>query len=219
MFGLRKPKKTYQCSICNHEGKTLTSLKNHFKKKHSFENECLFCEESVTNLNTHALKRHISHKFRCGICKEDFATTDTIKMHYINHHSTPENSMFNEIETAFNRRVMTFSCNFPDMGITNLEMIGEHIHHHATELIKHQLRLQHLVRFSIIMIAEFVDQEIQKAYHISCCPSVVPSLKPVFFAQRDRSCSGDTGSKDGSSSRRSNYLRRSCYFGNVRADR
>ena len=82
MFGLRKPKKTYQCSICNHEGKTLTSLKNHFKKKHSFENECLFCEESVNNLNTHALKRHISHIFRCGICKEDFTTTDSIKMHY-----------------------------------------------------------------------------------------------------------------------------------------
>ena len=80
-------------------------------------------------------------------------------MHYIHHHLTPENSIFREIETAFNRRVMTFSCNFPDMGITSVDMIGEHIHHHSTELIKPQLRLQHLVRFSIIMIAEFVKYD------------------------------------------------------------
>ena len=107
----------------------------------------------------HAPKRHISHIFRCGICKEDFTTKDSIKMHYIHHHLTPENSMFREIETAFNRRIMTFSCNFPDMGITSVDMIGEHIHHHSTELIKHQLRLQHLVRFLIIMIVEFVKYE------------------------------------------------------------
>ena len=125
-------------------------LKKHFKKKHSFINECLFCEKPVSNLNTHALKRHISHIFRCGICKEDYTTADSIKTHYIHHHATPENTIFREIETAFNRCVTTFSCNFPDMGITSVEMIGEHIHHHSTELIKHQLSLQHLVRFSII---------------------------------------------------------------------
>ena len=77
--------------------KTLVSLKNHFKKKHAFENECLFCEESVNNLNTHALKRHILYVFKCSICKEDYTTADSIKNHYLHHHATPENNMFKEI--------------------------------------------------------------------------------------------------------------------------
>ena len=45
------------------------------------------------------------------------------------------------------------------MGITSAEMVGEHIHRHTTELIKHQLKLQHILRFSIIMVAEFVKYD------------------------------------------------------------
>ena len=81
-------------------------------KKHAFENEFLFCEESVNNLNSHALKRHISYVFKCSICKEDYTTADSIKNHYLHHHAAPENNMFKEIETAFNRRVTIFFATF-----------------------------------------------------------------------------------------------------------
>lgn len=159
MFGLRKPKKTYVCTICDYEGKTLTSVKNHFKLKHAFENECLFCEELVGNISMHSSKKHIAYSFKCKVCTEKFASEGDIKLHYINRHATPENNQFEEIETAFNRRVSTFSCNFPDMGITNVEMVAEHIHRSSTELIKHQLALKHLLRFSLIMVAEYVKYD------------------------------------------------------------
>ena len=64
-----------------------------------------------------------------------------------------------EIATAFNRRVSKFSCNFPVMGITTVVMIGEHLLRHSTELIKHQLKLQHILRFSFIKVAEFVKYD------------------------------------------------------------
>ena len=131
----------------------------------------MLCEELVNNLSTHALKKHISYSLKCNICKEDYTTAASMKSHYIHHHATPENNMFKEIETAFKRRVSTFSCNFPDMGITSVEMVGEHIHHHSIELIKHQLKLRHTLRFSYIMVAEYdemgkIDDNSVSIFHL-----------------------------------------------------
>ncbi len=159
MFGLRKPKKTYLCTICEHEGKTLASIKHHFNLKHTIEDECLFCEEKISNLNTHAVRKHISYSFKCNRCSDRFTTERDIKHHYIRKHATPVNNDFEEVETAFNRRVSTFSCNFPDKGITSVEMIGKQIQRSSVGLLKHQLNLHHIIRFSIIMVAEYVKYD------------------------------------------------------------
>ena len=159
MFGLKKPKKTYLCRVCDFEGKTLSSIKQHFKQKHTENKECKVCQKEPEHLHRHAVLNHISYLFKCKRCDDQFTTEIDIKQHYIHQHSTPENNEFQEVETAFNRRVSTFSIEFPDKGITNIEMVGKQIFQPSIALIKYQLSLHHIVRFSLIFGVEYVKYD------------------------------------------------------------
>ncbi len=159
MLGFKKSKKMYRCTICEHEGKTLASVKQHFRKNHTFQDECLFCEESTSNLNMHAIRKHIKFSYKCKYCKDTFPSEEDLKQHYIHQHATPINNDFKETETAFNRRVSTFSCDFPEKGVTNIDSVAKRINHSACALIKYQLGLHYVIRFSIILVAEYVKYD------------------------------------------------------------
>ena len=79
-------------------------------------------------------------------------------MHVHTAHSTPVNSSYTEVESAFNRRINTFERKFTSK-VLNLEASFLKIGGSITTLVKYQLQLKHMMRFSVILRARYVKYD------------------------------------------------------------
>ena len=100
-------KKRFICKECRIEMKTLRELRAHFVTEHwKVENpnnidECSICDRRVIRYTSHISRHHIDHILYCKLCSESFTTEKDVTSHMTQRHSTPDNSIFNVVESAF----------------------------------------------------------------------------------------------------------------------
>ena len=66
-------------------------------------------------------------------------------------HAVPRNNAFTEIESAFNRRVQTFERMYNVGEYQTLDQVYINLIPNVTKLIKHQLSIKFILRFSLIL--------------------------------------------------------------------
>ncbi len=159
MSGLRPLKKTYVCTICNEEGKTLASVRRHYRANHWKQDRCTKCSKTFLHPDNHAVRKHINYLYKCSLCSTRFVNENDLKTHYTSTHPIPSNNLFKEIESAFNRRIITFQHEFEYMEIKNLETANLKIQSSAAALVKRQLLLKKMLRFSIIYQGQYVKYD------------------------------------------------------------
>ena len=159
MWGLKRTKKVYICTQCEYESKTLTTMKKHVVNSHFSADHCNICKKDYHHPHNHSAKKHISVFVCCPRCPSRFASENDLSQHFFKKHSVPDANIFAEIESAFNRRICTFQTEFEFMEIKNLEVANLKIHDQATTLIKHQLMVKKMIRFSLIYVSEYVKYD------------------------------------------------------------
>ena len=68
-------------------------------------------------------------------------------------------SIFNVVESAFNRRIQLFETKFANNQFPTLDAAFVHIGGPITRLIKHQLQQKFLLKFAIVLKTKYVKYE------------------------------------------------------------
>ena len=145
--------------------KTLRELRAHFVTEHwKVENpnnidECSICDRRVIRYTSHISRHHIDHILYCKLCSESFTTEKDVTSHMTQRHSTPVNSIFNVVESAFNRRIQLFETKFANNQFLTLDAAFVHIGGPITRLIKHQLQQKFLLKVAIVLKTKYVKYD------------------------------------------------------------
>ncbi|MEO1764353.1 MAG: hypothetical protein AAFR83_20880, partial [Cyanobacteria bacterium J06629_18] len=153
-------KKVFICNVCSNEAKTKVSAIKHYEKKHMNQSKCKICTHNVKSPMYHS-RKHMSTVFKCKFCPNDkyYSTTDLLHQHYTNSHQTPDSNHFSVIDSAFRRRVLTFQSKFKFREVENLDVLKLKVFDDIKSLVRHQLQLKHLMRFSLIVAGEYIKYD------------------------------------------------------------
>ena len=156
-------RKIFLCNMCTSKKfKTRMSAAKHYEKKHysKVKSVCKVCPKSSSTIKNpiYHSKRHITMTYKCRFCPSSrfFPTLITLQEHYTKSHQTPDESLFDLIESAFKKRVLTFQTKFKFQQIQNLEILKLKVFHEIKALLRHQLSLKRLIKFSLVVGAEYV---------------------------------------------------------------
>ena len=163
---IQRPKKRFICKDCPFTAASSVLFRNHFLSVHLKKDlatarrnsNCSVCGLDYLRISTHILKEHSTINFICNRCDEFFDTAINLEVHVHTAHSTPVNSSYTEVESAFNRRINTFERKFTSR-VLNLEASFLKIGGSITTLVKYQLQLKHMLRFSVILRARYVKYD------------------------------------------------------------
>ena len=162
----------YSCSLCvdDDELYSLTNYGYHVRDMHAEEEEeggrkltCVHCSRRFvrTHWLPHYLKYHSRTVHTCLHCPVSFDTRRAVMDHARDQHSVPPDSSFREIESAFRRRVQTFSRTFPRTFLLTVEQTFEETRAEICELILRQLAVKHFIRFSIVVFVQYRQEDAQ----------------------------------------------------------
>ena len=179
MSFIKSVPRTYTCTSCNVQKNSMVTIKKHFREAHWRKGVCKICNIGENSSHVHAAKHHVAVIFKCNLCRQSFDTVKEHSTHISEIHPVPLRNPFLVKETAFKRKLMTFTYKFDDKKITNLELAGHITGEDICALIKHQLTIQKMLRFSIIYVCEYVTYnelgEIEKT-HIAFLRSTMQNV-------------------------------------------
>ena len=160
-------RKTYVCNECDFEDQRLGNIRRHVIERHwnmpineaNTVVQCPLCDEHVRRAQSHISRNHIQIQFNCKRCPEKFRSERQFSNHANDHHNTPPNSPFHEIESAFNRQLQIFHQKFKDGEHLTLESAFVNLGLAITKLIKYQLQLKLMLKFSLIFKAKYAKYD------------------------------------------------------------
>ena len=152
-------RKTYVCNECDFEDQRLGNIRRHVIERHwnmpineaNTVVQCPLCDEHVRRAQSHISRNHIQIQFNCKRCPEKFRSERQFSNHANDHHNTPPNSPFHEIESAFNRQLQIFHQKFKDGEHLTLESAFVNLGLAITKLIKYQLQLKLMLKFHLYL--------------------------------------------------------------------
>ena len=178
----------YSCSLCDDDGDDLYTLADytlHVQDRHGEEEEedeegdggegiqrrrrrrdriaCVHCSRRFVLAHAlgHYMKYHSRTVHMCLHCPDKFNSRRAVMDHARDRHSVPPDSSFREIESAFHRRVQTFSRTFPRLFVLTVEQSFQETRAELGELILRQLAVKHYIRFSIVVFVQYRQEDAQ----------------------------------------------------------
>ena len=162
MDGLSPLKTIFSCTKCNAQGKTFKAIHKHFSSFHWDEKSdtCLVCKKQISvKKSKHIRKKHVKKVYKCSFCINTFHSINEINLHMSVKHSTPENNIFTNIESAFGRNISTFQYRFKEMEIRNFDILKQKVFEQICDLVLHQLKIKKLLRISLVVVPEYVKYD------------------------------------------------------------
>ena len=184
--------KYHDCRECDFRTQTVISLRNHFLSVHlqktlaesREDKQCNFCERDYHRISAHISRYHRIPIFLCRQCEEETDSEVSFRAHLNSMHAVPRNNAFSEIESAFNRRVQTFERMYNVGEYQTLDQVYINLIPNVTKLIKHQLSIKFILRFSLIL--KCVYQKMDELGHIDeeCDMFLRSNSRIVFLADK-----------------------------------
>ena len=162
------------CLICKEEGRdedeaqfeSHHQLISHIKDFHGLKFEgqkrgkqhrstCDYCTRTYRNPINHFVKFHSKTMHKCRRCHRSFLKKRQVIDHNRDTHGMPVGSEFEEIETAFGRRVVTFQKNYRPNMVKDYESLFVELKHELFSLIRHQQRINSNIRVSLIVMSQY----------------------------------------------------------------
>lgn len=181
-------KRNFLCEICQKKLKSRVSLRNHYLRYHYQDStkKCKICDKKVAKILQHVLKEHATEQFNCTRCSFADSKLATVEQHVNESHSLPPHSPFSEIETAFNRRLITFQNGLKSHTYKTIDEVKVGTKKEIKNLLFHQLQIKKLLKFSLIVRAEFVKYDELGGISTEISAYLRSSCKNLFLSDAPR---------------------------------
>jgi hypothetical protein len=158
------------CNICQDTNEYFSEsefLHTHLLEEHGIDAQsmtegrknCQQCNRNFNYARQHFLKFHCIYRYKCKNCDRVFSSRRQVLEHARQLHDVPVRSHFHETESAFSRRIKTFTKYFPNRARLTLEETFDDTTRHIIRLLERQLALYYLIRFAIIVFAQYRQED------------------------------------------------------------
>ena len=150
---------------------------DHYMTTHfNIHPKCLICIEkfdSFLNAVQHVCRMHFTTLYPCLYCYRLFNNSGERTAHNIRSHNIQVGGqlIWREVESAFNRRVVTFRLDFEPNFILSYEQLFAHAFPSLAQLLSQQLRNRRLLRFSITCMSNYSQLN---AMGVLINPTIIP---------------------------------------------
>lgn len=111
---------------------------------------CNYCQRTYRDYAGHFVKFHSRVSHACVYCDEKFRTRLAVMNHVRDNHGLPRDSDFHEIESAFFRRIQTFSLAFIPRTVLSVEEALDRCEDDIFALLKRQLAVKQLIQYAVV---------------------------------------------------------------------
>ena len=115
---------------------------------------CGYCDRKYYRHDNHYVKFHSKNVHQCRRCERVFAKKREVIDHNRDMHGMPVGSEFQEIETAFGRRVTTFQRNYQAGEMPAYEVLFVELKPQLLQLIRHQQSINMNIRSSLVTMSQ-----------------------------------------------------------------
>lgn len=200
-------RKVFVCGICplqrnkipkqNYFENETDFFENHLPSVHSIElktranpsDKRLRCETCFKHYNypfNHYIKSHTKTRHACTTCDLAFESRREVLEHARHSHDVPLENRFHETESAFNRTIKTYTRDFPVMAKLTVEESFDATRSNIFYLLKRQLALYYVIRFSLVVFAQFRKEDALGDTLETITIPLRASFKNVYMANTPR---------------------------------
>jgi hypothetical protein len=153
----------YKCLICSSVFKTRASIIRHYMNSHfDFNQEkCVACKDhgEIKKPSRHAIANHVTDLYKCKYCTFKDTDLKRVQEHANYAHILPLNSPYERLESAFNRRVLTFGYEISQADLKTVEEVKLETSNSTLAVLSRQLELKNMLKFSITLKGEYVKYD------------------------------------------------------------